>query len=111
MTSGGYRSVHVYVRDSLAGILRETDTGYCFQYLPEYLADADQPPVSLTLPRQEEPYESKILFPFFDGLIPEGWMLDMVIRNWKLDRHDRFGILKAACRDCVGAVSIREAES
>ncbi|MBT9837475.1 hypothetical protein GPK58_12955 [Blautia sp. MCC270] len=48
-----------------------------------------------------------ILFPFFDGLIPEGWLLGVVSRNWKINQKDRFGLLLAACRDCIGDVCIR----
>ena len=51
------------------------------------------------------------MFPFFDGLIPEGWLLDVAEENWKLDRRDRMGLLLACCRDCIGAVSIKEAKT
>ena len=104
-----FRTAFVYVRDSFAGTLRETDEGYVFQYDAAYLADPNAPPVSLTLPRQANPYLSKTLFAFFDGLIPEGWLLNLVSHNWKIDQRDRFGLLLVACRDCVGAVSIWEA--
>ena len=105
-----YRKAFVYVRDSFAGTLRETDEGYVFSYDAEYLADPSAPAVSLTLPRQETPYFSRTLFAFFDGLIPEGWLLNLVVHNWKIDQRDRFGLLPVACRDCIGAVSIRGAE-
>ena len=62
----------------------------------------------MTLPLQAEPCISHTLFPFFDGLIPEGWLLDVVSRNWKIDPRDRFGLLMVACHDCIGTVSIRE---
>lgn len=104
-----FRVAHVYVRENLAGTLRETDAGYAFAYDAGYLADAQTPGVSLTLPKREEPYVSKTLFAFFDGLIPEGWLLNVVSHNWKIDQADRFGLLLVACRDCVGCVCIREA--
>ncbi len=104
----GFRTAYVYVREDYAGTLSETDDGYEFRYDPDYLSNPDAPPVSLTLPRQEQPFLSKTLFAFFDGLIPEGWLLDLVSRNWKIDQRDRFGLLLVACRDCIGAVSIRE---
>jgi serine/threonine-protein kinase HipA len=63
-------------------------------------------PISLTLPLKEQPYTSKILFPFFDGLIPEGWLLDIAQNNWKLNPRDRMGLLMACCKDCIGAVSV-----
>jgi serine/threonine-protein kinase HipA len=46
------------------------------------------------------------MFPFFDGLIPEGWMLDLALNNWKLDRTDRMGLLLNCCGDTIGAVSV-----
>ena len=103
-----FRNAFVYVRNAFAGILKETDEGYSFTYDPHYLADPDAPSVSLTLPRQEAPYTSKTLFAFFDGLIPEGWLLDLVSHNWKIDQRDRFGLLLVACKDCIGAVRIME---
>ena len=103
-----FRTAFVYVRDSFAGVLQETDAGYVFQYEPQYLSDPDAPAVSLTLPKQEEAYFSRTLFSFFDGLIPEGWLLNLVSHNWKIDQRDRFGLLLVACKDCIGAVSIRE---
>lgn len=103
-----YRKAYVYVRDKFAGILQEIDTGYMFQYDREYLNSEKSTVVSLTLPKREEPYLSHSLFPFFDGLIPEGWLLNVVEKNWKIDRNDRFGILLVACHDPIGNVSIRE---
>ena len=103
-----YRTAYVYVRDAFAGTLRETDAGYSFSYDENYLASPDSTHVSLTLPLQKEEYTSKTLFSFFDGLIPEGWLLNVVSRNWKLNPNDRFGILLVACKDPIGNVSIRE---
>ena len=102
------RKALVYVSDILAGELLETDVGYSFKYNAKYLAIGN-PAVSLTMPLQENSYTSENLFPFFDGLIPEGWLLDVVCHNWKLDERDRFGILLAACADPIGNVSIKEA--
>ena len=61
---------------------------------------------SLTLPLTEKPYKDKILFPFFDGLIPEGWLLDIAEKNWKIDARDRMSLLMACCKDCIGAVGV-----
>ncbi|MDE6661654.1 MAG: HipA N-terminal domain-containing protein [Anaeroplasmataceae bacterium] len=103
-----YRSANIYVNDVLAGKLKETETGYSFQYESEYLAYEKRTPVSLTLPLKEEKFESKILFPFFDGLIPEGWLLNVVSRNWKINQNDRFGLLLVSCKDPVGNVCVEE---
>ena len=97
--------------DLLAGTLAETEGGYLFAYKPGYLKAPTAEAVSLTLPLSEKAYTSKTMFPFFDGLIPEGWLLDVAEENWKLDRRDRMGLLLACCRDCIGAVSIKEAKT
>ena len=104
------REGKVYVQDQFAGLIRETDQGYEFLYEEDYLAKENALPVSLTLPLREEVYVSNTLFPFFDGLIPEGWLLDVVERNWKLDGRDRFGLMLVACRDCIGDVRIEVAQ-
>lgn len=103
-----FRTVQVYIRNIYAGELSETDEGYLFFYDEEYRKREDVSAVSLTMPIRQEPYQSKTFFPFFDGLIPEGWLLGVVSRNWKIDVKDRFGLLAVACRDAIGNVSIRE---
>lgn len=105
------RRGNVYVHGILAGTVEETDSGeYVFRYAPEYLKRDRPPSVSLTLPPRAEPYVADELFPFFDGLIPEGWLLSLVGKNWKLDPGDRMALLLAACRDCLGAVHIIASE-
>lgn len=102
------RKANVYMYDKLAGTLVEDDEGYHFEYDKQYLKSKNKEPISLTLPLRQEKYSSKILFPFFDGLIPEGWLLEIAEKNWKLDARDRMGILLVTCTDCIGAVSIHE---
>lgn len=106
-----YRTAYVYVRETFAGTLKETDSGYSFLYDSEYLQSDNPSAVSLTLPLRSEEYTSKTLFAFFDGLIPEGWLLDIVIHNWKIDRKDRFGLLLVACKDPIGNVCIKEVKA
>jgi len=89
-----------------AACISETDTGYEFKYLESWFLNPAACPVSLTLPLTSEPYTSKTFFPFLDGLIPEGWLLEISIKNWKLNPRDRMGLLLSVCRDCIGAVSV-----
>lgn len=103
-----FRTAYVYVRNVFAGTLAETDFGYTFSYDNHYLKSDNAAAVSLTLPLSDEQYNSRTLFPFFDGLIPEGWLLNVVSRNWKIDTKDRFGLLLVACKDAIGNVSITE---
>lgn len=91
-------------------MLEENDFEYVFQYTPEYI-ESQGAPVSLSLPLSSTSYHDKRLFPFFDGLIPEGWLLDIAEQTWKLDPRDRMGLLLACCRDCIGAVSVISSEA
>lgn len=102
------RSATVYRNEVLAGYLSETETGYTFRYDETFVETEGSRAVSLTMPLTTKEYNSQMLFPFFDGLIPEGWLLDIVHQNWKLNERDRFGLLLACCRDCIGAVSVRQ---
>ncbi len=94
--------------EKMAGTLIEDENGFHFQYDPSYLKSKKAEPISLTLPLTNVAFESKTMLPFFDGLIPEGWLLDIAQKNWKLNPRDRMEILLKACQDCIGAVSIKE---
>ena len=96
----------VLYKGTRAGRIVEDDRGYHFRYHDEYLKNPGARPVSLTLPLRSEEYSSKTMIPFFDGLVPEGWLLDIAQKNWKLDPKDRMGLLLACCKDCIGAVSV-----
>ena len=101
------RKAEVFLFERLAGRIVETDDGRCqFAYDVDYMKDPDSEPISPTMPFQEESYWSDEMLPFFDGLIPEGWLLNVAERNWKVRRHDRMGLLLACCRDCIGNVSV-----
>ena len=100
------RKATVYWSETAAGLLSEQDEGYMFQYFDSYIDNANNRAVSFTLPIQKEPFISKTMFPFFDGLIPEGWLLDVAVQTWKLDSRDRMGLLLTCCKDCIGAISV-----
>ena len=100
------KRAEIYNKERFAGILVEDENGYSFTYDTEYLRHNDSTPISLTLPLSSEPYRSMVLFPFFDGLIPEGWLLDIAARSWKIERRDRMSLLLSCCKDCIGSVSV-----
>ena len=100
------RRASVFIHDRFSGTLEERDNGYSFSYSSDYLDQENAEAISLSLPLRSEPYEDKRLFPFFDGLVPEGWLLDIAEQTWKIDPRDRMGLLLACCRDCIGAVSV-----
>jgi serine/threonine-protein kinase HipA len=100
------RSAKVYFHNAYVGVISEVDEGYTFQYDADYLKSNFARAISKTLPLQSQLFVTKVLFPFFDGLIPEGWLLDIAEKNWKLNARDRFGFMLLCCEDCIGAVSI-----
>ena len=100
------RSGKVYIKEQYCGTVNESDEGYSFTYDTQYLNNSEAQAVSCTLPLTNKPYQSKTLFAFFDGLIPEGWLLDLAEKNWKINYKDRMGLLLACCKDCIGAVSV-----
>ena len=105
------RMAEIYMFEMLAGRIWETEPrGYAFAYDEVYCNMANALPISPLMPLQKDPYVGETLFPFFDGLIPEGWLLDIAEETWKLNPRDRFGLLLACCRSCIGAVSVREVE-
>lgn len=101
------RQAEIYYQDILAGILTETDEGeYVFTYCDSYVEKFSGNFLTFSMPVRKEPYVDKRLFPFFEGLIPEGWLLDIASRNWKINSNDRMGLLLACCKNCIGAVSV-----
>lgn len=89
-----------------AGLLTEDGGEYTFKYDETYLASPSAEAISLTLPLQSEIYRNPVLFPFFDGLIPEGWLLDVALRNTDISILDRMSLLLLCCKECIGSVSV-----
>ena len=100
------RQAKIYRKDIFAGILTEDGGEYRFCYNETYLAREDAQPVSLTLPLQTDAFVSPVLFPSFDGLIPEGWLLDVALRNTDISILDRMSLLLLCCKECIGSVSV-----
>jgi len=101
------RSAQIYYKELLAGKLVETNEGeYVFQYDDQYVKDHQDKFVAFSMPVSNRPYKEKRLFPFFEGLIPEGWLLDIAAKGWKINPNDRMGLLLACCKNCIGAVSV-----
>ncbi|MBP3471077.1 MAG: HipA N-terminal domain-containing protein [Paraprevotella sp.] len=103
------RALNVFMNDSKAGVLTEAHPGkgYSFCYDAGYLS-SELPPISVTLPKRKEIYESDYLFPFFTNMLPEGANRRVICRALKIDENDFFGLLTAmADKDFVGAVEVR----
>jgi len=101
----------VLFNDVPCGYLSSNDDCFEFVYSGDYLSSKDARPVSLSLPLREEPYTSPTLFPFFDGLIPEGWLLDVLVRINGVNPLDRYELLMLSGLDTIGAISVRRLDS
>lgn len=101
------RQGKVFYKDEFAGIISETSDGeYVFHYNEDYVKHHPDEFITFTMPVRSKPYIEKRLFPFFEGLIPEGWLLNIASENWKINTNDRMGLLLACCQNCIGAVSV-----
>jgi serine/threonine-protein kinase HipA len=101
------RLANIKYNNMQAGILKELDTGeYEFTYDEQYAQNHPELFITFQMPVRTTPYKSKRLFPFFDGLIPEGWLLTIASENWRINKNDRMGLLLACCQNTIGAVSV-----
>jgi len=105
------RKGRVKLSGQALGVIEETGGEIRFAYSPEWLRKPGAMPVSQTLPLREQPYVSKGLHPFFENLLPEGWLLEVASKKLKISKDDAFGLLLATCSDCIGAVEIEPADA
>ena len=101
------RKARLLVNGIDAGLLEELGDG---NYKVTYHHHYHGAPVSLTMPIKNKAYEYNQFPPFFEGLLPEGIMLEALLRKYKLDKNDYFGQLLKVGHDVVGAVSIEVLE-
>ena len=100
------RSAKILVSGLDVGILTELDFGKKFRF--EYINSYSGTPISLTMPLSQLVYEFESFPPFFDGLLPEGYQLDGLLKFGKIDRNDLFSQLVAVGDDLVGNVTVKE---
>ena len=98
----------VYIKDVFCGIITESEEGYTFEYDKAYLNMDGATALSPTMPLTDETYVKEMMFPVFDGLIPEGWLLAIAQSSWKIDARDRMSLLLACCKDCIGDIGVIE---
>lgn len=106
------RQAIVKYQDYIAGTLTEsTEGGYIFEYSKDFINHHKDLFIVFNMPVNHQKYTSNRLFPFFDGLIPEGYLLDLAIESWRINKNDRMGLLLALGKSCIGAVSVHEIEA
>ncbi|NOR05528.1 MAG: toxin HipA [Deltaproteobacteria bacterium] len=100
------RKAEVLMHGLSTGVLEELEYGkrYRFAYLENYQG----PPISLTMPVDKKEFVFEEFPPFFDGLLPEGVLLEGLLKQRKIDRHDYFSQIVAVGKDLVGAVTVQE---
>lgn len=100
---------YVYYDEIFAGkIIQDDNNEFVFEYDDKYFDDKNCKAISLTLPKDNKKYTSNILFPFFDGLIPEGYLLEVALKKFNIASNDRMALLLKTCRNPIGIVSVRE---
>lgn len=105
------RQAKIFYDSIFCGVLTETNDGdFTFQYQENYVKNYPNQFITFTMPVTNKIYKENRLFPFFEGLIPEGWLLDIASKNWKINKNDRMGLLLACCHNCIGAVSVEPIE-
>lgn len=101
------RQARIFYDTVFCGLLTETNDGdFTFNYDSDYINQYPNQFITFTMPVSETEYKDKRLFAFFEGLIPEGWLLEIASNSWKINRNDRMGLLLACCKNCIGAVSV-----
>jgi serine/threonine-protein kinase HipA len=101
------RKATIFYDAIIVGILTETNDGdFTFEYTKEYINKFPDQFITFSMPVCDKVYRDNRLFPFFEGLIPEGWLLDIATKSWKINQHDKMGLLLACCKNCIGAVSV-----
>lgn len=97
---------NLYLREDLVGQLEKvSNKKFIFTYSDQWIK-SNKGGLGLSLPTDKKKYESEELLPFFDNLIPEGWLLSYAQTFYHVDKKNRFGVLLATGRETVGAVKV-----
>ena len=100
------KKANIYLRDNLVGELEKTPQNqFVFTYNDQWI-ESNKGPIGLSLPLNQKKYESPELFPFFDNLISEGWLLSHAEKLYCIDRENKFALLLATAQETIGAVTV-----
>jgi len=104
------RQAEVYFKGEKAGLLTQKDEGsFTYQYHDLWISDNSKPPISPTLPKTKQEYESDYLFPFFFNMLPEGTNKQVICTHMRIDHDDYFSLLLiTAAYDTIGAVTVKK---
>jgi HipA-like protein len=102
------RSAKILFKNEESGILTQHDDGsFTFRYHNHWVLNGSKPGISMTLPKREQVFHSKYLFPFFFNMLPEGSNKQVVCKLNQIDSDDYFGLLITTAQvDSIGAVRV-----
>ncbi|MFA9202964.1 MAG: type II toxin-antitoxin system HipA family toxin [Flavobacteriales bacterium] len=101
----------VWLFDQPVGRLFLSNGRLHFAYLPEWLAQPQATPVSMSLPLQSDSFDDQQARPFFAGLLPEGQLRSVIARQLQVSSQNEFALLDQLGGECAGAVSLTAWES
>jgi len=97
----------VYLSTDRVGKLHlDDERRFVFEYHPDWVADHDSQPLSLSLPVSAEPYRDALAQPFFANLLPEAEIRHLIAKSLGLSEQNDFALLEAIGGECAGAVSL-----
>ncbi len=104
------RKAAVLFKREEAGTLTQLDNeSFIFRYNDDWLNAPDKPAISLTLPKTQQEYTSKHLFPCFYNMLPEGSNKQVVCYETRIDPTDHFGLLMTTAKyDSIGAITVQK---
>ncbi len=102
--------LYVYFEKHLVGKLeRDKDLVHSFQYDSTWLDNPSHFQLSTALPLQAESFGNKLTLSFFENLLPEGEIRDILGKNHHIESS--FEFLKEFGKDCAGAVIISSSKT
>lgn len=98
--------LNVCLFDHFVGVLTQTAGKITFRYDNDWLNHPQRSALSYSLPLRKEPFEDNQCRPFFAGLLPEGHLRKLLMRQFQLSDGNAFGLLNEIGGECAGAVTL-----
>lgn len=103
------KHLYVFYEDLRVGTLtRDADLIYSFVYTDEWIESPRHFPLSLSMPLKDKSFGNKITLSFFENLMPEGEVREVLKRDYHVD--SAFDFLKFFGRDSAGAIVVSDQE-
>lgn len=100
------RVAYVFFNEKFAGTITESSEGFKFVYDTDYILNGT--PIGFNYPFSQLKYLSYNLFPLFENLASEGWLLELQSTMQHIDKKDKLGILMNNGQDLIGSITVRK---